>query len=407
MTLKLDNGKRFTELLDVDITTHTQGEIYYRDASGNVVELDGLGAGPGTPKHLQWDYTAQAPEWEDPSYSASWSQINCPLGANPNVIAQNNTLLLTSDGGHILITGTNGIPNDDINFDLDLTDAYTWTGDHTHNADLTVSAGNVFFSGDGMQITLPGAANNTEAFYVDVAGTHYGENFALSGIGQGTLDFFGGANAYHSFNIFGNVGDFTHTDLTNSLTYDASANILGLSSGKGGFLNTNVTDAQRDSGSAIAGQQIYNSDEGNPQTADGTDWINHSRNQYVMPIWAEENSTLGASNTYEWAYGNGANTPATGGIPLFIPSGWTATVVAVGCNLGASGNATIEVVLNGTPQGTSAEVVATGGGTHLTTLGTPLSVSSGDLLNFRTKSSSSTGTPNYAVMYIKVIEDLK
>ncbi|MEO0331814.1 MAG: hypothetical protein AAF223_09030, partial [Bacteroidota bacterium] len=35
----------------------------------------------------------------------------------------------------------------------------------------------------------------------------------------------------------------------------------------------------------------------------------------TLVIWAEENSTLG-NNTYEWAFGNGANSPANAGFVM-------------------------------------------------------------------------------------------
>jgi hypothetical protein len=38
--------------------------------------------------------------------------------------------------------------------------------------------------------------------------------------------------------------------------------------------------------------------------------------EYMYCVWAEENAALGASNTYEWAFGNGANTPADGGMNI-------------------------------------------------------------------------------------------
>jgi hypothetical protein len=123
---------------------------------------------------------------------------------------------------------------------------------------------------------------------------------------------------------------------------------------------------------------------------------------YLVPLWAEENSTLGASNTYEWAFGNGANTPAGGGVLIYVPNGQTCAVKAMGVKMNnTSGSATVELVHNGTPQGSSARVVATSNGGALSELSTPLSISNGDMLNFLTSSSSGTSSPCTAVAWLE------
>jgi hypothetical protein len=125
--------------------------------------------------------------------------------------------------------------------------------------------------------------------------------------------------------------------------------------------------------------------------------------EYMYPVWAEENAALGASNTYEWAFGNGANTPADGGVVIYVPSGWTAEVVAMSLSVGG-GTATVELVHNGTPQGSSARVVLSTGQYATDELGTPLSLSNNDYINFRTSSSSSTSGPCVATAWIKMTE---
>ena len=122
-------------------------------------------------------------------------------------------------------------------------------------------------------------------------------------------------------------------------------------------------------------------------------------------IWAEENSTLGASNTYEWAFGNGANTASDEGVMMYVPSGWTCTCVAMGAQIGtASSSATIELVLNGTPQGSSANIVLSSAANGLSELGTPLSISSGDRVNFRTTSSSSTQASCTVIAWFRMVK---
>lgn len=125
--------------------------------------------------------------------------------------------------------------------------------------------------------------------------------------------------------------------------------------------------------------------------------------QWVMPIWAEENAALGATNTYEWAFGNGANTPAARGIPIYVPTGYSAEIVAVSLSLNA-GTATVEVVKNGLPQGAAANVTVSTGNSAVNTLGTPLSWANGDVLNFRTTSSSGTSGPCHVCAFVRVYQ---
>lgn len=123
-------------------------------------------------------------------------------------------------------------------------------------------------------------------------------------------------------------------------------------------------------------------------------------NEYMVSVWAEENAALGASNTYEWAYGNGANTPSDGGITMYVPSGWSCEVVAMSLRVGG-GTATVELVYNGTPQGASANVVLSSGQSATDELGTPLSLSSNDYINFRTTTSSGTSGPCVVTAWIR------
>ena len=122
-----------------------------------------------------------------------------------------------------------------------------------------------------------------------------------------------------------------------------------------------------------------------------------------FPIWAEENAGLGASNTYEWAFGNGSNTAANEGVVMYVPSGFECHCVAMGAQVdGATPSATIELVLNGTPQGESCQVVLTSANTGVDELQTPLAISSGDLVNFRTASSSGTTTSCRVVAWFRM-----
>ncbi len=108
----------------------------------------------------------------------------------------------------------------------------------------------------------------------------------------------------------------------------------------------------------------------------------------IFPIWAEENSSLG-NNTYEWAFGNGANTPAGGGI--IIPMSCELIAMTCKCN-NTTGTQEIQMVIDGTPNSTYSVTAVSGAGN--VTFVTPLSLSAGTRVNFRTVSSGGTTSPN-------------
>ena len=125
--------------------------------------------------------------------------------------------------------------------------------------------------------------------------------------------------------------------------------------------------------------------------------------EYMYPVWAEENSTLGASNAYEWAFGNGANTPADGGMTVYVPSSWTCTVVAMSVRVGG-GTATVELVHNGTPKGSACQVVLSSGQSATDEMATPLVIANNDYINFRTVSSASTSGPCVVTAWLRMVE---
>jgi len=123
-------------------------------------------------------------------------------------------------------------------------------------------------------------------------------------------------------------------------------------------------------------------------------------NEYTYPIWAEENSSLSA-NAYEWAFGNGANSPSDGGITIYVPSGWICEVVAMSLRIG-SGTATVQLVHNGVSQGASANVEVSSGQSATNELGTPLAINNNDFINFRTQAASGTSSPNVVTAWIRM-----
>lgn len=106
-----------------------------------------------------------------------------------------------------------------------------------------------------------------------------------------------------------------------------------------------------------------------------------------------------AATTYEWAFGNGANTPTGRGIVMHVPSGWTCTAEAMGLSINA-GTATVELEINGSLQGSNADVSVSTGTSNVDTF-TGISISDGDVINFRTTVAAGTSGPAQAVAWFK------
>ena len=128
-----------------------------------------------------------------------------------------------------------------------------------------------------------------------------------------------------------------------------------------------------------------------------------SSSEYMVPIWAEENAALGANN-YEWAFGNGANSPADGGITIYVPSGWTCEVVAMTLRIGG-GTATVQLVHNGVSKGLGASVVIAAGQSATNELSVPVEIANNDLINFRTLAASGTSSPCVVTAWLKYIKE--
>lgn len=120
--------------------------------------------------------------------------------------------------------------------------------------------------------------------------------------------------------------------------------------------------------------------------------------EYMLAIWAEENSTLGAGS-YEWAFGNGANTPSDGGIDVYVPNGWSCEVAAMSLRIG-SGTATVQVRINNTEP---AGAIATQ--QQVTELVSPPAVANGDTINFRTLTAAGTSSPCAVCAWLRYTKD--
>lgn len=102
----------------------------------------------------------------------------------------------------------------------------------------------------------------------------------------------------------------------------------------------------------------------------------------VFSIWAEENSNLN-NNTYEWSFGNGSETLASQGVPIPV----SAELFAIGVSIVSANATSIDVVVNGAVVATSNPY--TGTGAAITNLLTPISITAGDLINFKTNLAGS------------------
>lgn len=178
-----------------------------------------------------------------------------------------------------------------------------------------------------------------------------------------------------------------------------------------GFLGQSIPNLSHKTGDETASQNgtvLWDEENGYPvvSKSGAFEQVQIGANEYYQAIWAEENSTL-ADNTYEWAFGNGADTPTNNGICLFIPSGYTAAIVAMSATTNnASGTPTIEASVNGSDIGVSDGVEVTLAGRSGVNSGfTPYVLASGDRLNFKTRIAGTNSSPNTAAMWIRFRQD--
>jgi len=122
--------------------------------------------------------------------------------------------------------------------------------------------------------------------------------------------------------------------------------------------------------------------------------------EYMIPIWAEENSTLG-NGTYEWAFGNGADSPSNNGLTIYVPLEYLCEIVAMTSTTNtASGSSVIEANINGVLQGDLCNVT-TSGRSGVNDSFTPVAIVSGDRITFRTTTAGTNSTPNTVTAWLR------
>lgn len=117
----------------------------------------------------------------------------------------------------------------------------------------------------------------------------------------------------------------------------------------------------------------------------------------IFPIWAEENAALGAA-TYEWAFGDGANTPT--GLGLVLP--FRCGLIALSLSLsGGAARAKVEVEKDGVIESDYA-IDLTTSNQGFQEFPLPLTFHAGSVLNFRTVSQTGSAAPNQICAWFKL-----
>jgi hypothetical protein len=127
-----------------------------------------------------------------------------------------------------------------------------------------------------------------------------------------------------------------------------------------------------------------------------------TKQKYTICVWAEKNAALG-TNAYEWAFGGGAMTPVNGGIPIYVPAGYTARIAATGLSI-PSGTASVRVELNGIDSGASTSTTASINPSSITEPAGVISIQNNDRLNFKTVTATGTSWPCIANCWIEFTE---
>lgn len=128
--------------------------------------------------------------------------------------------------------------------------------------------------------------------------------------------------------------------------------------------------------------------------------------EYYYVITGEESGTVTAGN-YEYAYGAGATSGSGEGPVVYVPSGWTAEAVAFTIFTDNSTSLTVELNLNGVDQGSNTQVTGTVGTGTAGEFPTPVSLSSGDVVCFKTAAEVGSGSVHNIGLWIKMTKTIE
>ena len=131
---------------------------------------------------------------------------------------------------------------------------------------------------------------------------------------------------------------------------------------------------------------------------DGVNFVPEPTNNgyTIFEIFAEESAQLD-NNQFEWAFGNGDNTPSGHGIVIPLDCElWAMTLDHEGGD-----ESTVRIVVN-TAEQPGYEVVISGEENDHSIFPVPLKISAGDVLNFRTISASPIGTSGRVSAWFRI-----
>ena len=220
-------------------------------------------------------------------------------------------------------------------------------------------------------------------------------------------------NIFFAFHLLLSTLSFSQVGI-GTTSPDASS-VLDITATDAGLLVPRLTTTQRDALSSPAtGLLIFNTTTRSFQYnfGDGSsvDWYSldaqsdssSASYSYMVPIWAEEKLEL-EDNAYEWAFGNGAETPTNSGITIYVPSNYTCAIVAMTATTSNdSGNSKIEADVNGSVLGASNGVEVTLSGRSGENAGfTPFAINSGNRLTFRTRTAGTNLGPSTVTAWLK------
>lgn len=140
-------------------------------------------------------------------------------------------------------------------------------------------------------------------------------------------------------------------------------------------------------------------DAGDVLAWDGMNFVpQETDNGYtIFNMWAEENSFL-EDNSFEWAFGNGDNTPSGHGL-----------VIPVDCELWAmsldhegGANTIVRAVLNSDASLSDYQVETSGAEQGFNVFPSPLTITAGDVVNFQTISRSVAGTSGRVTAWFRI-----
>lgn len=116
----------------------------------------------------------------------------------------------------------------------------------------------------------------------------------------------------------------------------------------------------------------------------------------VFCVWAEESADLG-NNAFEWAYGNGNDTPNGMGVVLVFPC----ELIGLGLTLEGAASSSVEAYKNTSTTGKRVSTSSSKKGFE-SFIDSPIEFAAGDVINFRTKTGHSSSNGGCIVAWFRI-----